>query len=546
MPPHRSDPSRGPRFVDAPAPDPLRGSHDLEGRLDACLQTLLPALTAADLGAVRDDTRILALAAGASLRTPPDTDTTAALVLQGRLHVGTPDGDRAIGPGATLQLRALLAPKRWPVRVIDAARAARPTRVALLPRARLASLARAQPALAANIVGACDEECSTGVRPAASDALDCTTIALVALSGAPDVGRVKEALRQRLAPWGSVASGDLARSHVRSPSVRSAWTHYVSQQELTRRFVITAPSAEADVDAALGEADRVVLLAGPDPGGMTNRDRALLWRSIRRLPGTVHLALLHEADSEPDGRNVVWARHALVDLIHNLRGDEDGYARLARFLAGRASALVLTGRQGRAWAGLGVLQELEQRGRAPDLLCGVGDGAAIARLYARRRSAPQTLRTLTRSARRAVDLLRPPTEAEVRARLADGVAEALGSVGDLASWQPCITLDAAPPGVQSPGDLPSLLRSLRNWCPQERIWLVKTREGTHGARPYLTRAGAGHRTLDIRLSQEALRDVRAIAAASRAARAQATRGLTQELPTRGRPALAGWGRKEKD
>jgi hypothetical protein len=476
------------------------------------------------------ETHLRTLPRGARLRCESGATTTAGLVVTGRLEIR--DGERGlrVGPGTLINARSLLASPAYPVDGRVPLYAVRPTRVALLPRARLHALARESPDLASDLLRLTDEEFLPGVRPAASDALECESVAVVRLSGNIDARGAARTLAGALAAWATTAQGDISHMHVSAPRVRGPWTEFVERHEMRPRYVVGGVDAQRgeDLRAALTEADRVVLIADADIGNLDPLLRRTLWQDVLRPPGSVHLALLHPpATSQP--RSIAWARHALVDVVHNLRGtDADGFARLARMLAGRASALVLTGADARAWAGLGVLDALDARGRVPDVVCGVGLGAAAARLYASGESAGNVLGTLQRSTRRLFDLLRPPGPERVRARLEEGLADRLGDLAMVDCWRPCITLDPGPAGIGIPGTLPALLGRLSVWCAADRVWVVKTRDVEAPPKARDPDRPSSHRTVELALARDTFEDLRAVRAVSRAGRRQAALELTEE------------------
>ena len=500
------------------------------GRLEAALEQLLPGLDEATLRAVVADTHVRTLPRGARLRCESGATTTAALVLTGRLELRDAGRTLRVGPGAVVNARSLLAAPAYPVDGRVPLHAVRPTRVALLPRARLHALARRAPGIASDLLRLTDEELYPGIRPAASDALECESVAVVRLSGDVDERAAARTLSGALAAWATTAQGDVSRVHVSAPRVRGPWTEFVERQELRHRYVVGAVdgSRADDLRTALAEADRVVLLADADFGALDPLVRRTLWQDVERPPGSVHLALLH-APETPHPRSIAWARHALVDVVHNLRGDDpDGFARLARMLAGRASALVLTGADARAWAGLGVLDALANRGRVPDVVCGVGLGAAAARLFATGDSVGDVLGTLQRSTRRFLDLLRPPGPERVRERLDAGLEDRLGDLAMVDCWRPCITLDPGPVGIGIPGSLPALLGRLSVWCAADRVWVVKTRDVDTPPKHRDPARPSRHRTVELALARDSFEDLRAVRAMSRAGRRQAALELTRE------------------
>ena len=518
----------------APARRPFPRTETHDGRLDAALRRLLPALDDAGLAILRADTRRLTLPAGSRLTLTDRGVATAAVVLSGRLVAECGDEHLQVGPGAVLNARALLASPRFPVHPAVTLRGLRPTRVALLPRARVHTLAMHHPTIADGLLLATDDEDRWGLRLPPSDAMECESIAIVRLSGDLPARHVARRLGEMLAEFGTVASGEIERIHAPRPTARRRSTAFVERQELRHRFVLLSLEEQDDeaLASVLAEADRIVFVADADTGKADAAVRRVLWQNVPRPLGSVHLVLVHPADSiAPESRG--WARHALVNAVHNIRSAEtEGLARLARMLAGRASALVLTGADGRAWAGLGVLEALLDRDRVPDVICGVGLGATAARLFAQRGSFAEAVSELRRHTQRLRDWVQPPSSEIVRERLHRGLADTISDLASVDCWRPCITLDTPRDAAGSAPSLPALLERLSVWCANDRVWVVKARAAA--ATPNAARArGHRYRRVDVQLGRGA-EDLRALRSVSRVARRQMANDLTEEATRRWR------------
>jgi len=134
---------------------------------------------------------------------------------------------------------------------------------------------------------------------------------------------------------------------------------------------------------AFRQADQVVFVAGE----WEDISLSAIEHALVSEPGYVlkrkHLALLHKADAARPGDLPAWQRDRDVERTYPLRsGRQRDYARLARFLTGRAVGLVLGGGGARGFSHLGVLRALEEHDIPVDLLGGNSMGALIGAQYA--------------------------------------------------------------------------------------------------------------------------------------------------------------------
>jgi predicted acylesterase/phospholipase RssA len=127
----------------------------------------------------------------------------------------------------------------------------------------------------------------------------------------------------------------------------------------------------------------VILVANADGDPSPHVVETLLEDSSRVGAPKRMLVLLH-----PEGRHVPhdtarWLRGRRVDEYHHVRLDRPAdFARLARFLAGRAIGLVLGGGGARGFAHIGVLRALLEAGVPIDMVGGTSMGASMAAQFA--------------------------------------------------------------------------------------------------------------------------------------------------------------------
>lgn len=157
---------------------------------------------------------------------------------------------------------------------------------------------------------------------------------------------------------------------------------WLDEQETKHRFVLY----ETDKDPSpwtrlcIRQADQVLLVAqaGADPApGRIDSELLGPTRPITR--GRRTLILLH-----PDGQKLPsgtsrWLAERQVQEHHHLRWDTDAdFARLARFLSGRAIGLALGGGGSHCLAQIGVIRALTEANIPIDMVGGTSMGAVIA------------------------------------------------------------------------------------------------------------------------------------------------------------------------
>ncbi len=180
-------------------------------------------------------------------------------------------------------------------------------------------------------------------------------------------------------------------------------------RSVTRLERPAAPE-EADYGRLLDRAERrheqVILLAeDPDPADPwtsfceRQADRAIVIAADGIRPGPAR-PRLHGCELVTMGRGgsalAPWIAALEPRNIHLVRGsDTQGpvVEALARRLAGRSLGLVLSGGGARAFAHIGVLEELMSAGMTVDRVAGCSGGAFIGALFAMGRSPEQILRT---------------------------------------------------------------------------------------------------------------------------------------------------------
>jgi predicted acylesterase/phospholipase RssA/CRP-like cAMP-binding protein len=158
---------------------------------------------------------------------------------------------------------------------------------------------------------------------------------------------------------------------------------WIEAREAASRFLVFEADAGATAwtRRCLDQADRVVLLAradeDPEPGPA---ERALLQHHCRVTDAKQWLVLVHPEGTAhlPRGTRR-WLEPRTEEMHFHLRWGEDGdVGRLARWLAGKAVALVLGGGGARGLAHIGMVRALREAGVPIDLVGGTSFGASVA------------------------------------------------------------------------------------------------------------------------------------------------------------------------
>lgn len=125
----------------------------------------------------------------------------------------------------------------------------------------------------------------------------------------------------------------------------------------------------------LRQADRVVLVASAGRSGLTRLQPAA-HGMLARHPD---LAILHEQGALQPGAAAALVAQAGAHIHHHIRaGNRADIARLARYLAGQAVSVVLSGGGARGFAHLGVLRALGEARVPLDLIGGASMGGIVA------------------------------------------------------------------------------------------------------------------------------------------------------------------------
>ncbi len=171
------------------------------------------------------------------------------------------------------------------------------------------------------------------------------------------------------------------------PDATSGWLGLDRYDELEKQFDYLVYEADAEGSSwarrAVRQADQVVFVADL----AASCEAGKLELRLRDEPGFTmkrkHLVLLHPAQADHPVELAPWRVGRDLERVYPIREHDAGdYARLARFLTGKATGVVLGGGGARGFAHLGVLRALEQNGIVVDLVGGNSMGALLGAQYA--------------------------------------------------------------------------------------------------------------------------------------------------------------------
>jgi predicted acylesterase/phospholipase RssA/CRP-like cAMP-binding protein len=326
------------------------------------------------LDEIADSAAIVNVPAGVHLFHAGDPADALYVLLSGRCEVIDADGEHilTLGRGAVLGELGLITGE---VRAASI-RARRDSELLKLGHEEFERLLRSEPSFAVSLTRELGRQLQASrprTPPArSSDAL----IAIVGIGDVP-VEPVVAELIDKMSGWEHVARVD------RPPPSHDPLDTLVRLEHLERNhervvFVSTplmgrAPDAWAEF--CMRQADRVVVVVGDA--------RPAEW--VRYHPGLLECDLVLTGSAQHADE---WVSEVRPTATHRIRpaDRERDVRRLARRLGGRSVGLVLSGGGARAFAHLGVLEELVAAGIEIDRIGGVSMGAFIGALFAQEMS----------------------------------------------------------------------------------------------------------------------------------------------------------------
>ena len=319
---------------------------------------------------VAERAEIVHVSGGSHLFRAGDEADSLYVLLAGRCEVVAADEEHllTVGRGAVLGELGLVTGAARAASV----RARRDSELLKLRHSEFERLLREEPAFAVGLTRELGRQLQESRPRTPPNRSTDTLIALIGI-GDVDAQRVANALFAAMEGYEEVARVDPP------PTGHDPLDTLVRLEHLERHnervlFVstpLTAKTPDGWAEFCLRQADRVVAVVGDAPPAD--------W--VRYHPGLLECDLVITGDG---ARAADWVSEVRPAATHRLRPSawQHDVSRLARRLTGRSVGLVLSGGGARAFAHLGVLEELVAAGIQIDRVGGVSMGAFIGSLFA--------------------------------------------------------------------------------------------------------------------------------------------------------------------
>jgi predicted acylesterase/phospholipase RssA len=320
---------------------------------------------------IAERSEVVHLAGGTHLFRAGDVADALYIVLGGRCEVVDADDQHilTLNRGAVLGELGLItgAPRAASIR------ARRDTELLKLDHAEFEGLMLEQPAFALGLTRELGSQLQSSRPRVVPNRGGDTSIALVPLGPDVRVEEIADTMAEAIGSWEHLVRLDKPETGV--PPVTLSELEHLERHHDRVLFVsgaLTGPTApDAWAEFCLRQADRIVGVVG---GG-----RPPEW--LRQHPSLLGCDLVLTGDG---GNAQGWLDELRPQATHRIRPGTDAAdaRRLARRLTGRSVGIVLSGGGARAFAHLGVIQELLEAGVEIDRVGGTSMGAFIGGLVA--------------------------------------------------------------------------------------------------------------------------------------------------------------------
>ena len=368
-----------------------------ESRLRLILSKIFPGLEAGTMDACLKESESVRVEGGQTLFHQGDPSDSLYAVVHGRLQAIIQPGNEAapivreIPRGTCVGEMGLLTNEPRSATI----RAVRDSELLRFSQTQFTRLLDSHPQVGAALARTLAHRLRQANGPPAPSRVPTTLAILPGSAGVAGSGfaeRLAEALSQASGPTLHVTSRmldqRLGQGSAQVPVQHAGHARIVNwlndQEDHYRHLVFECdPSLSRWTERCLRQADLVLLVyeACESPA----RGDLQIQVEQRQLAGSTRreLVLVHADDVPHPSNTSAWLGALQAETHHHLRMTRTSdYARLARFLTGRAVSLVLGGGGARGFAHIGVLRALGERGIPADLVAGTSMGAIIAAQHA--------------------------------------------------------------------------------------------------------------------------------------------------------------------
>ncbi len=224
-----------------------------------------------------------------------------------------------------------------------------------------------------------------------------TTLALVPASPDVPLEQFSSALLKALSAFGSAirVNSRMVDEHLGGKNISQTWerqgrnvcvAEWLNEREAENRYVVYEADSRPSpwTERSIRQADRVLVVvdARGNPA-LGEIEEEVLRIHDAQTGSRPTLALVHPAETRQPSGTSGWLRNRNVERFHHVRlGHGEDFARLARFLTGRAVGLALGGGFARGMAHIGVFRAMRELGLPIDAIGGASMGTLIAGQWA--------------------------------------------------------------------------------------------------------------------------------------------------------------------
>ena len=403
------------------------------------------------------------LPAGGCLFRQGDPGDAAYVVVSGRLRILVADGDDVrrlgdVGWGESVGELALLTGAPRSATVI----AARDTVLARIATADFETLLRRHPEAGLRLSRLLAERLRRATERDDVGPVSRVAVGVLPVGESVSARSLAAALAADLGLPGTALVGPPAGEWAPGPSADAA----MDAREDAHPIVVYAgePGWTAWNATIAARADEILLVADAEEDPAHRPLDAGVAEAVRRGGTRATLVLLHRPGHRPSGTAAWLDPRPAIAHLHVRDGDPEETARVARWVTGRSTALVLGGGGARGWAHIGAARAIRELGIPVDLVGGTSIGALVGAAVADGMPVDEMRRRSDGHIDRAIDVTLPLLSLLRGRRIGRGlrrVAPDGAAIEDL--WRPLFivatNLTRAEPLVMDRGPLVEAIRA---------------------------------------------------------------------------------------